>query len=50
MDETINLQIHNIHGIIEYTQSFNLEPGIYAITGLNASGKSTIMAALAALF
>ena len=46
----IKLNIHNVKFIKDYTMMFSLSKGLYAITGENASGKSTIISAAASLF
>lgn len=50
MTNILNLQIQNLRGIKSLTIDLNLKPGIYAITGKNATGKSTIMAAISTIF
>lgn len=46
----LQLKIHNLKFIKDYTLSFSLNKGLYAITGENASGKSTIISSTACLF
>lgn len=46
----LRLTIENVRSIKSCTIEFPLKPDLYAITGKNASGKSTIMAAIANLF
>lgn len=50
MKDILEINMHNIRGIKELRISLNLEPDIYAITGQNASGKSTLIASIACLF
>ena len=47
---TLNLRIENLRSIKKLELKLPLEPGLYAITGKNGSGKSTSMAAIATLF
>lgn len=42
--------ISNLRGIKQLDIDLNLSPGVYAITGQNASGKSTLIASLASIF
>lgn len=46
----LNMQIKNIKGVKELTFSFPLEAGIYAITGENGSGKSTVISCASSVF
>jgi len=48
--KTLQLSIENLRSIKELTLTLPLNPGLYAITGKNGSGKSTAMAAIASLF
>ena len=48
MDLVMNIK--NIKSIKDFTFRFPLEKGLYAITGENASGKSTIVACAATVF
>ncbi len=50
MAEFLNVKIENLRGIKKLELQLNLSPGIYAITGQNSSGKSTLMASLASIF
>jgi predicted ATPase len=50
MKDKLNIKIREIRGIKALDVSLNLKPGIYAITGKNASGKSTLIASLASIF
>jgi predicted ATPase len=47
---TLELKIENVRSIKSLALSFPLKPALYAMTGKNASGKSTVMAAIANLF
>ena len=44
------MHINNVKSIKDLTFSFPLEKGLYAITGENASGKSTLVACASAVF
>lgn len=44
------MNIHNIKSIKDLTFSFPLEKGLYAITGENASGKSTLVTCASTVF
>ena len=44
------MHIHNVKSIRDITFSFPLEKGLYAITGENASGKSTLVACASCVF
>lgn len=46
----LNMKIRNIKCIKELTFSFPLEAGIYAITGENGSGKSTVISCASSVF
>lgn len=46
----LDMKIKNIKGIDEFDFSFPLEKGIYAITGENSSGKSTLISCAATVF
>ena len=46
----IKLSIHNVKFINHYDITLSLNKGLYAITGENASGKSTIISSAASLF
>ena len=50
MSSKLNIELSNIRGIKKLNVSLNLTPGIYAITGENATGKSSLIASLAAIF
>lgn len=50
MAEYLHIKIEELRGIKELEIDLNLSPGIYAITGQNSSGKSTLMAGLASIF
>ena len=50
MANYLKVTIEKLRGIKKLDISLNLSPGIYAITGQNASGKSTLMASLASIF
>lgn len=50
MADYLDVKIDKLRGIDELKISLNLSPGIYAIAGQNASGKSTLMASLASIF
>lgn len=43
----IRVALHNVKNIESFDYTFSFEPGIYALVGENAVGKSTIMAAIA---
>ena len=47
---TLNIELKNIRGIKHLSVSLDFAPGVYAIAGENASGKSTLLAALSGLF
>lgn len=47
---TLEMSIKNIKAIKELTLRLPLEKGLYAITGENATGKSTITMCAASLF
>ena len=44
------MHINNVKSIKDLTFSFPLEKGLYAITGENASGKSTLVACASSVF
>ena len=44
------MRIRNVKSIKDMTFSFPLEKGLYAITGENASGKSTLVACASSVF
>lgn len=46
----LNMEIKNIKCVKELGFSFPLEPGIYAITGENGSGKSTVISCASSVF
>lgn len=46
----LEMTIKNIKGIKEFSFSFPLETGIYAITGENGSGKSTLISCASSVF
>jgi predicted ATPase len=48
--DTLNIEMNDIRGIKHLSVNLNFVPGVYAITGENASGKSTLLAALSGLF
>lgn len=50
MADFLKIHIEKIRGIESLEIDLNLSPGIYAITGQNSSGKSTLMASLASIF
>ncbi|MBN8696957.1 MAG: AAA family ATPase [Bacteroidetes bacterium] len=50
MKDKLKIGIEGIRGIKSLNLELNLKPGIYAITGKNASGKSTLIASLASIF
>ncbi|WP_422354039.1 ATP-dependent nuclease [Roseivirga pacifica] len=50
MKDKLDIELRNIRGIKSLKVSLNLRPGIYAITGKNASGKSSLIASLSAIF
>jgi len=50
MAKYLTITIENLRGIKKLNIQLNMSPGIYAITGQNASGKSTLMAAIASIF
>jgi energy-coupling factor transporter ATP-binding protein EcfA2 len=50
MAEYLEIEINNLRSILKINFELNLEPGLYALTGRNACGKSTVMAALASIF
>lgn len=50
MKDKLDIKLKNIRGIKSLEVSLNLNPGIYAITGKNATGKSSLIASLAAIF
>jgi energy-coupling factor transporter ATP-binding protein EcfA2 len=50
MADYLNVRIEKLRGIEDLKIDLNLTPGIYAIAGQNASGKSTLMASLASIF
>lgn len=50
MKDKLDIELKNIRGIKTLEVSLNLKPGIYAITGKNASGKSSLIASLSAIF
>ena len=50
MKNILDIEISEIRGIKSLKVSLNLKPGIYAITGKNASGKSSLIASLSAIF
>lgn len=50
MTSQLEIELNDIRGIKKLNVSLNLTPGIYAITGENATGKSSLIASLAAIF
>lgn len=46
MNETITLEINNLRGIVDIKISLPIKKGVYAITGNNGIGKSTVLNAL----
>jgi len=46
----LNLQIHNIKCVNNLSVALPLNPGLYAITGQNGSGKSTIVTCASSVF
>lgn len=50
MAEYLQIKMKSLRSIKEVEFELNLEPGLYAITGRNACGKSTVMAGLASIF
>jgi len=50
MKDKLSIGLTDIRGIKRLNVSLNLTPGIYAITGENATGKSSLIASLAAIF
>lgn len=46
MTENLTLEIKNLRSIIDFKISLPIKKGVYAITGSNGSGKSTILNAL----
>ena len=46
----INMKIHNIKNISDFQFEIPTEKGLYALTGENASGKSTVMSCAASAF
>lgn len=44
------MKIHNVKSIGDFTMRFPLDRGLYAITGENASGKSTLVACASTVF
>ena len=50
MRDVLTIKINNIRGIKSLEVDLNLKQGIYAFTGQNASGKSTLIASLASIF
>lgn len=50
MAEYLDIEIDHLRSIKKIKFELNLEPGLYAITGRNACGKSTVMAGLASIF
>ena len=46
----INMVIHNVKNVDDYRFEIPTEKGLYAITGENGSGKSTIISCAAAAF
>jgi len=50
MAEYLQVKMKSLRSIKEVEFELNLEPGLYAITGRNACGKSTVMAGLASIF
>lgn len=46
----LNMKIKNVKCVKELAFSFPLEPGIYAITGENGSGKSTVISCASSVF
>jgi len=50
MADYLKVKIEKLRGIEKLEIDLNLSPGIYAIAGQNASGKSTLMASLASIF
>ena len=46
----LHMHVHNIKSIDDFSIDFPLEKGLYAITGTNASGKSTIVTCAATSF
>ncbi len=46
----LNMRINNVKCIKELSFSFPLEAGIYAITGENGSGKSTVISCASSVF
>jgi energy-coupling factor transporter ATP-binding protein EcfA2 len=50
MAEYLKVKMKSLRSIKKVEFELNLEPGLYAITGRNACGKSTVMAGLASIF
>ncbi len=50
MENKLTIELTNVRGIKKLNVSLNLTSGIYAITGENATGKSSLIASLAAIF
>lgn len=50
MNDSLNIKLTNIKGIASLSIDLSLKPGIYAITGKNATGKSTLIASIASIF
>ena len=46
MNYKLSLEIHNIKGIKEMTIDMALRPDLYAITGINGIGKSTLLSCI----
>ena len=46
----LNMKIKNVKCVKKLAFSFPLEPGIYAITGENGSGKSTVISCASSVF
>lgn len=46
----INIKIHNIKNIDDFEFTIPTEKGLYALTGENGSGKSTVISCAAAAF
>lgn len=46
----LDIEIHNVKCISDIKLSLPLEPGLYAITGQNGSGKSTIVSCASSIF